>query len=631
MNLRSPRFFALLAGAALATAALNPLTSNLARTQLGMVFGGSQKVVQNLYSLGLKQEDMPLSWALPAPEPQHTEEAYARTLAAHPDDTELQIAGVLQDTDRTKLLPRLRARAQTSNRPEWHIAALRCACRGELFPRNRAQEQELLSAEPLRGAQDRPIDSAAFERALTDAQRGAALDPSNAFFPAMEALTLYGLKRDSKAQAALHRAALCPRFDDGVRTEMQGTLRLREAALGPQLALTETAVAAATLFPHYASLRALARLATVQAMQKEQAGDIKNGLALRRSVMLLGERVGQQSNNHIGALVGTAMVAVAYGRPGGAPAVASPSAAQAHLQGPPGCLDCTEDLPSAEEQATRKAQAEAVATERLRQWKAFATKNGAKDLVETIVQNRARKETLTATYEKTTDQSLYGVSRVMIQNFRHLTALNLLLSFALVVLLGGIGKLLLRRWPAGEAAHPAVGWGLGLVFCPLLLPVALWKLRKAEGSWGRRLGLLSATWLLPYLAIALLVRAEAGAIAPWLAMVGLMQGLAGGTSAPEMEGAVLLWTSLVGVTLALPLLWLVGLALVSWRRRVPATYGVARGTAQTALPVAAALCVAYALLVPSVAQQERQLKRELAELTASETAYQARLAAQSQR
>lgn len=631
MNLRSHRFFALLAAAALATAALHPLTSDLARTQLSLVFGGSQKVVQNLYSLGLKQEDMPLSWALPEPEPKRLEELYARTLAAHPDDTELQIAGVLQAPDRTKILSQLRAHAQTSNRPEWRVAALRYVCQRELSLRNRAQEQELLSAEPLRGAQDRPIDRAAFERALTDAQRGAALDPSNAFFPTMEALTLYGLKRDSEAQAALHRAAQCPRFDDGVRTEMQGTIRLLETALGPQLALTQTAVAAATLFPHYASFRALARLATVQAMQKEQAGDIKSGLALRRSVMALGESVSQQSNNYVGALVGNAMVAIASSRPGGAPAVGSPSARLTPPQGPPGCLDCTEDPPSAEEQATRKAQAEAVAAERLRQWQAFATKNGAQDLVETVVQNRARKETLTATYEKTTDQSLYGVSRVMTQNFRHLTALNLLLSLALVVLLGGIGKLLLRRWPAGEAAHPAVGWGLGLVFCPFLLPVALWKLRKAEGSWGRRLGLLSATWLLPYLLLALLVRAEAGAIAPWLAMVGLMQGMSEGTKDPAMFGGVLLWTGLVGATLALPLLWLVGLALVSWRRRVPATSGVAQRAVQTALPVAAALCVAYALLVPSVAQQERQLKRELAELTASETAYQARLAAQSQR
>jgi hypothetical protein len=617
MNLRSPRFFALMAAAALATAALNPLTSNLARTQLGMVFGGSQKVVQNLYSLGLKQEDMPLSWALPAPEPQHTEEAYARTLAAHPDDIELQIAGVLQDTDRTKLLPRLHERAQTSNRPEWRIAALRYACRGELLLHNRAAEQELLSTVPLRGVQDRPIDSAAFERALTDAQRGAALDPSNAFFPAMEALTLYGLKRDSEAQAALHRAAQCPHFDDGVRTEMQGVLRLREAALGPQLALTETAVAAATLFPHYASLRALARLATVQAMQKEQAGDIKSGLALRRSVMVIGEKVGQQSNSHIGALVGNAMVAVAYGRPGGAPTVTLPKE--------------PDGSPSEVDEATGKAQAEAVTTERLRQWKAFATTHGASDLVDTVVQNGARKEMLTTIYERANRQSLYGISRIMIQGFTHLTALNLLLSLALVLLLGGLCKQLLRRWPAGTAAHPAVGWGLGLVFCPLLLPVALWKLRKAEGSWARRLGMLSATWLLPYLAIALLVRAEAGAIAPWLAMVGLMQGLAGGTSAPEMEGTVLLWTSLVGVTLALPLLWLGGLALVSWRHRVPATYGVAQRTAQGALPLAAALCVAYALLVPSLAQQERQLKRELAEQTASETAYLARLAAQSQR
>ena len=634
MNLRSlcsSRALALLAGVALAVTALSPQTGWLARTQLSGVFGGSTHVVQMLYDLELKYEDMPMAWALPAPQTERREAAYERTLATHSEDISLQLAGVMREHDSKVLLPRLRERAQVSDRPEWLIAALRCACRGELSLRNRAVEQELLSAQPLKGTQDRPIESAVFERGLADARRGGALDPSNAFFPAMEAITLYGLKRDTEAQVALSRAALCPRFDDGLRTEMQGALRLREAARGPQLALTETAVAMATLFPHYASFRALARVAVVQAMQKEQAGDLQSGLALRRSVMALGEKLGMQANSYIGTLVGNAMIEIAIARPGGAPAI---SAKLLKLEQVPGCGEgCSDDFPTESEKAASKARAEKVFAERLRQWEAFAKANGAEDLTATFLRNRERKAAQTVNFERTTERSVYGISRVMVQTFGHLMALNLLLSLSVVLLLGGIGKLLLRRWPAGKAAHPAISWGLALVFCPILLPVALWKLRKAEGRWARRLGMLLATWLVPYLLVALLVRAEAGAIAPGLALVGLMQGMSAGTSPSDsgVQVQVYLWMGLVGVTLTLPLLWLAGLALTSGRRRVPAIYGVARSAARSAVPLAAALCFVYALLLPFVARQERQLKQEIREMIHSETAYQARLAAQSRR
>jgi hypothetical protein len=444
----------------------------------------------------------------------------------------------------------------------------------------------------------------------------------------MEAVTLYGLKRDTEAQAALNRAALCPRFDDGLRTEMQGALRLRAAAGGPQLALTETAVAMATLFPHYASFRALARVAVVQALQKEQTGDPKSGLALRRSVMALGEKLSVQANSYIGTLVGNAMIEMAIARPGGAPPI---SAKLLKLEQIPGCGEgCSDDTPTESEKAASKARTEQVSAERLRQWEAFTKANGAEDLAAIFLRNRARKATQARNFERATERSVYGISRVMVQTFGHLVALNLLLSLSVVLLLGGIGKLL-RRWPAGKAAHPAVSWGLALVFCPILLPVAVWKLRKAEGRWARRLGMLFGSWLVPYLLVALLVRAEAGAIAPWLALVGLMQGMSAGTSTsdPGVSAQVYLWMGLVGVTLTLPLLWLMGLALISWRRRVPATYGVARSAAYSAVPLATALCVAYALLLPFVAQQEHQLKQEIREMIQSETAYLARLAAPS--
>ena len=564
-----------------------------------------------------------MAWALPAPTRPVPDTRYDHALAAHPEDAALQVAGALRQGGNKVALARLRERAPGQMSPFWRAAILRYACMGELRLSNRNVEQGKLSAHPDTTSKDTPVDSVALERGLTDAQRGAEIDPTNAFFPAMEALTLYGLKRDTEAQAALKRAANCPHFDDGVRDEALGSLRLREAALGPQLALTETAVAAALLLPHYAHLRTLARLATVQAMEKEQAGDMAGGLALRAAVMELSEKLREHSSTYIGTLVGTAMIQIALSRPGGAPAVTAKSLGLAQ-----GCEDdCSE-----EQEAERKNRTEKIAAERLRQWEAFATKHGRAELVALFVKSRESKEEQQKIYESTTERSVFGISRMMVQTLAHLTALNLLLSVVAVVLMGGLGKLALRRWPTKQAATPAVGWGLALVFFPLLLPVALWKLRKAPGSWGRRLGLLSAAWLLPYVGLFLLVRAEAGAIAPWLATVGLLQGMSAGTSTsdPALQGHLYSWLALTGSTLLLPLLWLAALALVSAVRRVPATHGIAQGAARTALPLSATLCLAYALLLPWVATQERQLKHELREMAVSERHYLARLAAQSQ-
>ncbi|WP_309712802.1 hypothetical protein, partial [Armatimonas sp.] len=243
---RTIRFlFPMLAGAALLVTLLRPETGWLARHQLGSVLSGSWGMVQTLSDLGLKRDEMPLSWALPPAQPERIKAAYAHALVTHPADTELQIAGILHETWGGARLTALRNLPASAPR---NAVILRLACQNDINLKNRQIEQDTLSS-TIEKRKDEPVDSAALEAALKDAQGGAVLDPSNAFFPAMEAIALYGLKRDSEARAALHRAALAPHYDDGTRTETEGTWRLREIARGPQLALTETAVAAAILFP----------------------------------------------------------------------------------------------------------------------------------------------------------------------------------------------------------------------------------------------------------------------------------------------------------------------------------------------------------------------------------------------
>ncbi|BDI28827.1 hypothetical protein CCAX7_008780 [Capsulimonas corticalis] len=159
-------------------------------------------------------------------------------------------------------------------------------------------------------------DLDAFDR---DAANGERLDPDNAYFPAMRAIGLFAAHRDPEALAAVHRAAQKTQWREYYTDEVQGNMRKRELANGPQSEIVRTEVFASTLFPHYARLRAVTRTATYAAMQAEIHGQAARGARIRRDLMQIGGLMRAQSQSAIGALVGIALTREALNRPGGAP------------------------------------------------------------------------------------------------------------------------------------------------------------------------------------------------------------------------------------------------------------------------------------------------------------------------
>lgn len=600
MNQKASLFLVAVAGIALVTTLFRPQTAWLARAQLDNVLMGSREMVNTLTDLGIKREDMTLSWAFPAPKPGGAKAAFAKALAAHPNDAELQIAGALHNVVVKERLPGLRALPPSAARD---AALLRYACLGEkkeISLDNRVVEQNKFTTNP-ETRKDKPVDAAGLARGLAVAREGAKLDPSNGFFPFMEATVLYGLRCDRDAEAALHRAALCPAFDDGIRAELDGTQRLRELALGPQLGIIEGTIGAATLFPHYATLRSTARLVSVHAREREQAGDTAGGMALRRDLITVGEKLRDNASPYIGNLVGTAIVAIGTGRVQGAPQPDEKA------------------IPEGDKRYELK----------LAFWETYATAQGAADLAQRARKNNTLKVQNKAVWDRTMEASVFGPARLLKLFFHHFLTLNTLVVLVIVLGLGGIAGVVAWRVPAPSLTYSLVAWIIALTFCPLLLPIALWKLWRTAAP-PQRLPALLAAWLIPGVLIALLVLLEAKAIAPWLNLMEMLQGLSAGEDSPSGEWQETLpQLGILGggtlLLLLLPALWMAILALWSGVRQQALSVGVLRGLAGSALPVAALLCLGYVGLVTRLAAREAEYKAELREQARSEVAYFTRL------
>lgn len=599
MNQKASLFLVAVAGIALVTTLFRPQTAWLARAQLDNVLMGSREMVNTITDLGVKREDMTLSWAFPKPQPGGAKAAFAKALADHPNDAELQIAGALHNVVVKERLPGLRALPPSAARD---AVLLRYACLGEsreISLDNRVVEQDKFTTNP-ETRKDKPVDPAGLARSLATAQEGAKLDPSNGFFPFMEATVLYGLRRDKEAEAALHHAALCPTFDDGIQAELDGTQRLRELALGPQLGIIELSIAAATLFPHYATLRSTARLVSVHAREREQAGDTAGGMVLRRDLITVGEKLRDSASPYIGNLVGTAIVAIGTGRVQGAPQPDEKA------------------IPEGDKRYELK----------LAFWEKYATEHGAADLAQRARKNTTLKVQNKAVWDRTLDVSTFGPTRLLKLFFNHFLTLNTLVVLVIVLGLGGIAGVVVWRMPAPSLSYSLVAWILALTFCPLLLPIALWKLWHAASP-SQRLPALLAAWLVPGVLMGLLFLLEAKAVAPWLNFIGLIQGLSAGEDSPREWQETLPQVGLLSggtlLLLLLPALWMAILALWSGVRQQALSVGVLRGLAGSALPVAALLCLGYVGLVTRLAAREAEFKAELREQARSEVAYFTRL------
>lgn len=150
----------------------------------------------------------------------------------------------------------------------------------------------------------------ALQFALETARRGETLAPDNAFFPFYEAGWLMTQGRRQESRAAFLRAGRCSSYDDYIRDEAAGRLRITRDGVGQTGVISDLAAAVGILFPHMASARAIARVEQADAEALEKAGDVRAGAEVRLAGMRTGSLMRRDASSAIGNLVGIAITSV---------------------------------------------------------------------------------------------------------------------------------------------------------------------------------------------------------------------------------------------------------------------------------------------------------------------------------
>jgi hypothetical protein len=212
-----------------------------------------------------------------------------RAAAAAPQDGETQAAMIAW-----KQAARGGQRAAVSD--SRHLA--------DRFPNNPAVLAAALRMARAGRARRQPAETASL---IGIAERGAKLDPRNAFFPLTRASLLLSANRDSEALASLEEAAALPRWNEYVVEEIRAAWRLSDAASGgPNTAMRALMALDGNWswppFDAYADER-LSRLAA----DADRAGRAGDAYRIRRALMRVGARMRDDSATFTGAVVGLAL------------------------------------------------------------------------------------------------------------------------------------------------------------------------------------------------------------------------------------------------------------------------------------------------------------------------------------
>ncbi len=167
------------------------------------------------------------------------------------------------------------------------------------------------------------------DRYLRAAAAGERLDADNAYFPAMAWVGLTAAHRDREALDALHRAAGKRAWEDYVAGEISAQIRFGTEVHGQSGALGHLAQVSTAQYPHCAQMRSAARVAVYLAAQREQAGQLGEGLAIRHDLMRLAATFRAQSRSAFGSQAGCALTQVAARRPAGAEPLPRPASSGA--------------------------------------------------------------------------------------------------------------------------------------------------------------------------------------------------------------------------------------------------------------------------------------------------------------
>jgi len=559
-----------------------------------------------------------------------------RVAAAHPNDYQMQLAMASGEGDDFKRLAFLRTlTAGFGNNPSLYANMLRYEIGSGTDKQgvylDRPEESELEASAAVRTrkspAPPSPAALAAFD---ADAARGEQIDPSNAYFPLMRAVSLFAAHRDSEGLAAVQRASAEPVWNEYLADEVNGSIRLSEAAYGHGMSISRLAVAASELYPEYAPLRAMAHLVTVLAVHAEQHGDRARGMRIRRALMQDGDLMRVQSTTYIGSLVGIAISAIARARPGGSAAMERPK----HL---------TDDQ-------WAQARMEAFAD--------YARQAGFPSVAARAEGQYGAGKAVRGMVSKSLNHSIFGPQRFnwLVAGWAgNLTALANV--FWLLVL--GLAGMRLSRLPSVRNRQPlprATRWGVAAaaalavslvasilgdsetdinvaLFLTIVaaggLTVGALALRRDRRQAWQSMAAFVRGFVVTALALggtALAAAWQARGIVSFVQVEGGIMGLSGGdgTGSPEVPPVVQMVAA--GAGLLVPVVLAVALSIHARIRRVPASAALASGFQRVALPLACLLVIGYGAAVLGTLREEQRIDDGLRQMISHEGRYYAALA-----
>ncbi|MBC8137443.1 MAG: hypothetical protein H8F28_16300 [Fibrella sp.] len=562
-------------------------------------------------------------------------DAAARFVATRPNDFDLQFAHAMSGEIEQSLLRLAVLDAKFPDNPA--VIAARLTRMAQWQVRVRRSEESLLSPvsrqpkEPVKPGT--PSDPEAVAKFIAIAEQGERIAPTNAFFPCMVAVGNFARHHDAEATAAWKRAGAKTDWNDYALLEMNARWRLQiERNGGSEVGFMPRAASSAMiLFPHFDSLRAAARMATVKAVEAELGGNREEGIALRGATRHVGAVMMAKNDSVIGVLVGRTVIAIARSRPGGAEAVAIP-------------YDQTDEN-SNRFQKIREAEYVAYlqSAGHPEEATAFAAASRDGDATKQIV-----KEGMKRTYMGFGDKT-FRLLASWYGDILLLTGVLSSLTFA------GIFKLIYKfspRLQKSEVLQTSARWGvmLGLVL-PLLVGVAGLTTTQywGENDLDFRIApeiLCGAVFIagvlllvVPPLACRLsaksighgllvmlgttgtLVAIGSVGAATWymfagpIGAVGLIQGLSGGDPDGE-SGTKNIWGIILPIVISMvmlssPVVLLAVFAGFSRMLRVPVAAGVTRGMRAMAVPLACVLLLGWGVCLVSTLKHENAAIAEM--------------------
>ena len=547
--------------ASLGAAVTLPVTSSMAKSQLKMLAGiNSLAIFQGTGAERAK------------------EMAY---VAQHPDDVTIQFGGALRQSvsaasgqgfDSKERAQQLRTVAATfPDHPEILAATLRAESQAEVLV-HRPEVSQFLENKPAKNTGNVAIkppklsDPAAVNRFIDQCREGERVDPDNAYFPLLRAMAYTELRQDKDAFAALHVAASKKFWREYIPEEFVANRTVNRGIYGQAGLISEMAISAAILFPHYSSLRELSRVVATEAIRREMKGNYAAGLSLRRDLFVVSEKMRNESTTLIGSLVGGAMLDTSRMRPAG---VLPFKAKQSRNDGP------TFEEAKVARDINRKRFVD------------FAKKHGEAAFAERVVESARVGDLIRDISRKGSDRGIYGMESVTRLAIGQGTALILLANVVWMLILGAIATAVVRtpRFVAGNRLAPG----------PFVAAVA-----------GIGVAML-ASGALTGMSVGYTVSAVTG-----------MTGEAGSMVPMAAISA--------GMVIAFPMLLTIILAIwAALNKRASFTRTITGGFAAASLPAATVMVLAWGAIVYYCAGLDTQGTAELIEMLQHEGKYLARI------